>query len=272
MSGIVNFHGGKIYKKTQKVIFGAKSRLYSENKFNMLRSSFSNTAERTRITATSAIVEGTTTSIPITPTGAPIIRKGDRLLIVDSITNAYQEVTVTQTVSKADSSITITSIDLGPYNSGSSIYFSAQTMSQRIAGGVLLSEVDIDNAGYVALGTTPQTIVSSNSNGYIFPVQIWIQVLGWTSSAGNESANETLYVWYSSSGGTSNYLGRIPSFNRGARANSTWIFPLLGYNEGGRIQINNTFSGEGLVLQSSGNFASSQFTLKVFVQYQMIGE
>lgn len=271
MGSVVNFHGGKIYKKSQKEIFGAKARIYYDQQNTVLKKSFSNTAERTRITSTSANVYGTTTSIPITPTGTPIIRKGDELLIVDSITNAYQKVTVTQTVNKADSSITITSIDLGPYNSGSPIYFSAQTMNRRIAGGVLLSEVDIDNSGYVALGTTPQTIVSSNSNGYIFPVQIWIQVLGWTSSAGNESANETLYVWYSSSGTASNYLGRIPSFNRGARGNSTWIFPLLGYNEGGKIQ-NNSFSGEGLVLQSSGNFASSQFTLKVFVQYQMIGE
>ena len=266
MSSQVNFNGGKIYKKTQKTIFGSQADLYRQQQVNVVRGGLKNEQDRTCITTLTADASGTTTSLTITAVGTNTIRKGDELFIVSKVNNSKQKVVVSQTPSSTDTTLNITSTSLAPFPSGSYIFFSNALMNQRIAGGLLLSIVDLTNAQYKSLGSTEQTLVPADANGYIFPVNVWIETTGYVSSSG-ETSNRNLYLRYDG-GSSTNYLSSIRSFNRGVRSNSTYVFDLTGV--GGKIQ-NSSILGEALEIQASGNFTDNEFGLRIFTQYQMIG-
>lgn len=266
MSSQVNFHGGKIYKKTQKTIFGSQADLYRQQQVNVVRGGLKNEQDRTCITTLTADASGTTTSLSITSVGANTLRKGDEILIVSKVNNSSQKVIVSQTPSTTATTLNITSTSLAPFPSGSYIFFSNSLMNQRIAGGLLLSIVDLTNAQYKSLGSTEQTLVPADANGYIFPVNVWIETTGYVSSSG-EASNRNLYLRYDG-GSSTNYLSSIRSFNRGVRSNSTYVFDLTGVS--GKIQ-NSSILGEALEIQASGNFTDNEFGLRIFTQYQMIG-
>ena len=267
MSSQVNFHGGKIYKKTQKTIFGSQADSYRQQQVNVVRGGLKNEQDRSCITTLTADASGTTTSLTIASVGANTIRKGDELFIVSKVNNSKQKVVVSQTPSSTDTTLHITSTSLAPFSSGSYIFFSNALMNKRIAGGLLLSIVDLTNAQYKSLGSTEQTLVSADANGYIFPLNVWIETTGYTSSATGETSNRNLYLRYNG-GSSTNYLSSIRSFNRQVRSNSTYIFDLTGVS--GKIQ-NSSLLGEALEIQASGNFTDNDFGLRIFTQYQMIG-
>ena len=266
MSSQVNFHGGKIYKKTQKTIFGSQADLYRQQQVNVVRGGLKNEQDRTCITTLTADASGTTTSLTITAIGYNTIRKGDELFIVSKVNNSKQKIVVSQTPLTTDTTLHITSTSLGPFPSGSYIFFSNALMNQRIAGGLLLSIVDLTNAEYKSLGSTEQTLVPANANGYIFPLNVWVETTGYTSGSGENSSN-SLYLRYNG-GSSSNYLSAISRFNKRVRSNATFIFDLTGVS--GKIQGSSVI-GEALEIQASANFTDNDFGLRIFTQYQMIG-
>tara|TARA_R100000329_G_C7617625_1_gene219404 strand:- start:2091 stop:2897 length:807 start_codon:yes stop_codon:yes gene_type:complete len=263
---VVNYHGGKIWKKSRTLIKKAKADLYDQHRINVLRGGLKNAQDRTNVTTLNADAYGTTTALTIKAIGQDIIRKGDELYIASKVNNSYTKVVVSQSCSATDTTLNITSVDLPPLPSGSYIFFTNSRITRSIGNGLYLSITDLDNAAYQGLGTTEQTLVSADANSYIFPLQIWIEVNGYVSS--NESQNRTLYIRYNG-GNTTNYLAAISSFNRSARSNSTWIVPLTGTSTH-RIQ-NSSVYGEALEIQASGSFSSTDFTLRIFTQYQLIG-
>lgn len=266
MSSQVNFQGGKVIKKSQKNIFGGKADIYNQHQINVLRGGLKNNQDNLCITTTTAAASGTTTSLTVAAPTHATIRKGDKLIIVGKTNGGSQTITAAISLSGTDTTLHISSVSLAPFEAGSYIMFNNQDLNRRIAGGLFLSIVDLDNAAYQALGTTEQTLVSADANSYIFPVQIWIEVNGYVSSG--ETVNKNLYIRYNG-GDSTNYLGTISSFNRGGRADSTWIVPLTGTSSH-KIQ-SGSVHGEALEIQASGDFASTDFTLRIFTQYQLIG-
>lgn len=265
MSSQVNFHGGKIYKKSQKTIFGGKEDIYHQHQVNVLRGGLQNNQNNHCITFSKVAVSGVTTSFTIEPTTYNTIRKGDSLLIVNKVNGASQEITASQSIDGTSTTLHIVSASLAPFETGSYIMWNNKKMNQRIAGGLLLDVEEISNLQYRALDTVPIPLITGSSNGYIFPVQVWIEVNDYNGT--DEARRESLFLRYTS--GTSvKYLALIRNFNYRVNSNSMWIFSLTGV--GGNIQPS-SIATETLFIESTGAFTNTDFTMKVFTQYQFIG-
>lgn len=265
MSSQVNFHGGKIYKKSQKTIFGGKEDIYHQHQVNVLRGGLQNNQNNHCITFSKVAVSGVTTSFTIEPTTYNTIRKGDSLLIVNKVNGASQEITASQSIDGTSTTLHIVSASLAPFETGSYIMWNNKKMNQRIAGGLLLDVQEITNAQYRALDTAPIPLITGNSNGYIFPVQVWVEVNDYNGTT--ETRRESLFLRYAS-GSFSTPLASIRNFNFNVRDNSMWIFSLIGI--GGLIQ-KISIASETLFLESTGGYTNTDFTMKVFTQYQFIG-
>jgi len=265
MSSQVNFHGGKIYKKSQKTIFGGKEDIYNQHQVNVLRGGLQNNQNNHCITFSKVAVSGVTTSFTIEPTTYNTIRKGDSLLIVNKVNGASQEITASQSIDGTSTTLHIVSTSLAPFETGSYIMWNNKILNQRIAGGLLLDVQEITNAQYRGLDSVPIPLITGNSNGYIFPVQVWVEVNDYNGIA--EAIRADLFLRYAS-GSFSQPLASIRNFNYRINSNSMWIFSLIG--NGGKIQAS-SIATETLFLESTNAFLNLDFTMKVFTQYQFIG-
>lgn len=266
MGGQVNFHGGKIIKKTQKSVFGSQALTFQQHQMNVVRGGLYNQQERTCITTLSADLasDSAVTTISINAIGDDIIKEGDKLLIVSRVNNNYAEVTATASVGAAAVAISITSKVLPPFPSGAFIFFNKRTENIMLSRALYYTETTVSNAEYQALGTTEITLVPA-SDGLILPVAIYIQAI---DGSNRELTNSDLYFMYENGLVASKYLAYFSRFNSGGREDGFWVAQLTGHTNN---QIMNSIpTAESFVMKATVDFTSTSFSLVVTTQYQMI--
>lgn len=254
--------GGKIVNKSQSEIKKQQEFMYNQHNFNVTKLGLKQLQQRLSITTTSADITGTVTSIGIVATSFATIKNNDKLLIVNPVTGASSELTVTNDVKGTDNYISVSSISLyAP--SGSFILFKQSFLNYFIRGGTITYKTTILNAAYQSLGTTPIQLVSGVAGMVMIPINLLIITGGHVNNA--EVNSRTLYCSHGTSGAPRNYWDSINGFNHRMRNNSTWNMR----GDSGCIFETNSVKDLGINLFASGDFQSTDYLLNVYLTYRI---
>ena len=257
--GKLNIQGGKNFAKTK--VANSRSNMFNQHNVNVVRSGIRNLQQRIAITETTADITSTVTSMGISAVGFNVIKKNDRLIVVNPITGVGADVTASADVKPTDTTISINSVTLfAP--SGSYVMFQEEWMNYFIRGGTITSKTIILNAAYKTLSSSPITLVSGVSGIVLIPVNLLIITDGYSSD--DEGNNKTLYCGHGTTATPKRLWDSIGSFNYRERSNTTWNMT----GDTGMI-MNDSVAGDGINLYSSGDFESNEFTLTVYLTYRI---
>ena len=263
--GKFNIQGGKIVNQSQAEIKKNQGFMYNQHNANISRLGLRQLQQRICITETTAdIVNATTTAISINAIGNDVIKKNDRLVIVNPVTGIATDIVASADVKSSDTSISInTTVIYAP--TGSFIMYQEEFLNYYVRGGTITKKITILNAAYKTLNTSPITLVTGVTGMVMIPVNLLIITNGYSSD--DEGNDKYLYCGHGTTSTAGRFWDAIRSFNYRVRSNSTWNMT----GDTGQI-MNDTISGDGINLYSSGDFESDEFALTVYLTYRIDSE
>tara|TARA_R100001463_G_scaffold74997_2_gene129040 strand:+ start:7173 stop:7973 length:801 start_codon:yes stop_codon:yes gene_type:complete len=260
--GKLNLQGGKNINVAKRKVASAKGFMFNQHNVNISREGIRNLQQRICITETTAnIVNATTTAIGINAIGNDVIKKNDRLVIVNPITGVATNIVVTADVKSSDTSISINTTAISS-PLGSFIMYQEEFLNYYVRGGTITKKTTIANAAYKTLNTSPITLVTGVTGMVMIPVNLVIITNGYLSD--DEGNNNYLYCGHGTTSTAGRFWDTIRSFNYRVRSNSTWNMT----GDTGQI-MNDSISGDGINLYSDADFESDEFALTVYLTYRI---